>query len=175
MKIPPIAPASFLESLTPFNTNKPTPTSSSDLKIRRKRPVQHGPTQPTDLYITRQSTFSALYDRCKKQLFPHTLKQGKRKITIQHLLNSSAPAVNADRPWIYLHAMGAAIPIAVRLALQLKDDFGGQIEMEQVETSSCSVLDDVVVVKKEKGDGDRQMQTDQRIVSAIHIRLVRTA
>ncbi|KAI8810713.1 hypothetical protein BJ742DRAFT_172345 [Cladochytrium replicatum] len=109
---------------------------------RRKLAVQHPEVRPTDIYVRRKSNRHALIKRAKTLI--------------------DSPGFKS----LDIHGLGAALVMAMELALKLKEIYGDTIEWN-ITTSSVELHDEV----EDDPEVDVQMQT--RINSAIHIKVAR--
>lgn len=109
--------------------------------ILRKRLPRTFPKRPNDVYISKKTNFKAQMIRC--QTF---LDNGNK---------------------VYIHALGAAINRAVNLALQLKANGCGSVEIS-TNTSTVYLTDDL-----EPTNDKLEYETLKRTNSAIHIKVYR--
>ncbi|XP_052827314.1 ribonuclease P protein subunit p20 isoform X2 [Octopus bimaculoides] len=109
--------------------------------ILRKRLPRTFPKRPNDVYISKKTNFKAQMIRC--QTF---LDNGNK---------------------VYIHALGAAINRAVNLALQLKANGCGSVEIS-TNTSTVYLTDDL-----EPTNDKLEYETLTRTNSAIHIKVYR--
>ncbi|PNF43332.1 Ribonuclease P protein subunit p20, partial [Cryptotermes secundus] len=115
----------------------------SDYALRKRLPPRL-PRRNNDIYITNKSNYQGQLSRCEK-----LLNEGESDIVI--------------------HGLGAAVPRAVNLALQLKTKHLGTVEVA-VNTSTVDVVDDL-----EPLDDQGEYETHVRQNSSVHIRVYRTA
>ncbi|KAL1919552.1 uncharacterized protein VTP21DRAFT_2245 [Calcarisporiella thermophila] len=108
--------------------------------IQKRAPIRSH-TLPTDIYVSRKSSFHAHLDRARKLL----LSDGEKVVII--------------------HGMGAAINKAITLALAVRDKMADQVEI-RCRTSTVMLVDDV-----EPEDMDEDLMTQERNNSAVHIEL----
>eukprot|EP00126_Sphaerothecum_destruens_P002143 Sdes_comp15581_c0_seq1m4561 len=113
------------------------------MKIRTKRPVPKPAPQHHDIYVSRKKSFCVFLERASK-----LLKQGKKTITI--------------------HATGAAVLTASRIALQLQERFAPTILMT-VSCDSVPITDNVLDLQ------NGNMSLESRNTSAIHIQISSTS
>ena len=93
----------------------------------RKRLPQSLPRRPIDVYITNKTAFKAQLDRCRSLL-------------------------DKGEPFIYLHSLGAAIPRALNLALQLQKEKGNEILHLETITSSAELTEDFESLKSDRSE-----------------------
>ncbi|KAJ9599160.1 hypothetical protein L9F63_010337 [Diploptera punctata] len=118
---------------------RPRYKSDSDHILKKRLPPRL-PRRNNDIYITNKSNFQGQLSRCEK-----LLNEGESEIII--------------------HGLGAAVPRAVNLALQLKAKRPGSVELS-VNTSTVDIVDDLEPVDNE---GDYETRT--RHNSSVHIRV----
>ncbi|KDR22132.1 ribonuclease P protein subunit p20 [Zootermopsis nevadensis] len=123
---------------------KPQRYKSDSEHVIRKRLPPRLPRRNNDIYITNKSNYQSQLVRCEKLL-------------------------NDGESDIVIHGLGAAIPQAVNLALQLKTKHLGTVEVA-VNTSTVDIVDDLEPIHDE---GEYGTQTRQN--SSVHIRVYRTA
>ncbi|XP_015513317.1 ribonuclease P protein subunit p20 isoform X1 [Neodiprion pinetum] len=130
-----------------------TESSIKDSKIKlrptyehviRKRLPPRLPKSDKDFYITNKTNFKAQLNKCEK-----LLDSGEQEIVI--------------------HALGAAVSRACNLALQLKENHHGTVDLD-INTSTVDITDDFEPITD-----DADYEVNQRQNSAIHIRVFRTA
>lgn len=137
---------------TPPHPGSATPTSGRNLtpsKIYfdkeefsiRKRLPPNLPKRNIDVYVTNKTAFKAQLERCKK-----LIDQGESEI--------------------YLHSLGAAIPRALNLALQIQKFYGSGVCLDTA-TSTVELTDDF-----EPLHGDLQAESQSRYNSAVHVKIV---
>ncbi|KAF9299464.1 ribonucleases P/MRP protein subunit pop7 [Mortierella antarctica] len=114
---------------------------SKDQATLRKRAPVRSQTQPTDIYVTSNSNYKGQLTRAKKLL------------------------VEDGETFIILHAMGAAIERAIRLAMGISAACSGQVRCH-TETATVDLVDDVIPV-----DTEQDLDTNTRQNSAVHIRI----
>ncbi|KAF9390823.1 ribonucleases P/MRP protein subunit pop7 [Podila verticillata] len=114
---------------------------SKDQATLRKRAPVRPQTQPTDIYVTSNSNYKGQLIRAKKLL------------------------VEDGEPFIILHAMGAAIERAIRLAMGISNSCSGQVRCH-TETATVDLVDDVIPV-----DTELDLDINTRQNSAVHIRI----
>lgn len=107
----------------------------------KKRLPQTLPKRPNDVYVSKKTNFKAQLVRCQK-----ILDNGNE---------------------VFVHALGAAINRAINLALQLKANGFGSVEIA-VNTSTVTLTDDL-----EPENDELDYETLTRINSAVHIRIYR--
>ena len=107
----------------------------------RKRLPPRLPKRKNDVYISRRVNFQAQLKRCQK------------------LLDSGNE--------VYIHGLGAAINRAVNVALQLKENGRGTVEVS-VYTSTVDLVDDL-----EPDNDDDAPEVQHRNNSAMHIKVFR--
>lgn len=112
--------------------------------VLRKRLPPRLPRRSNDIYVTNKSNYQGQLSRCEK-----LLSDGESEIVI--------------------HGLGAAVPRAVNLALQLKTKHLGTVEVA-VNTSTVDIIDDLEPV-----DDQGEYETHTRQNSSVHIRVYRTA
>ncbi|KAG0039909.1 hypothetical protein BGZ82_006166 [Podila clonocystis] len=120
--------------------SKRTRISKDQATLRKRAPVRPQ-TLPTDIYVTSNSNYKGQLTRAKKLL------------------------VEDGEPFIILHAMGAAIERAIRLALGISAACSGQVRCH-TETATVDLVDDVIPV-----DTELDLDTNTRQNSAVHIRI----
>jgi len=107
----------------------------------RKRLPPTLPRRPIDVYISNKTAFKAQLDRCKA-------------------------FIDKGEPEFYLHSLGAAIPRALNLALQIQKDNSNTVSFETV-TSTVELTDDFEPLES-SGSAPNQ---NQRHNSAVHIKI----
>uniref|UniRef100_A0A915JND2 Ribonuclease P protein subunit p20 n=1 Tax=Romanomermis culicivorax TaxID=13658 RepID=A0A915JND2_ROMCU len=115
-------------------------TTTEDYELRKRLPPRF-PTRKNDIYVTKRTNFRAQLERCRKLLDDKAFDQ------------------------IFVHGLGAAVNRALNLALQLKRQSVGTLEME-LNTSTIEVTDDLYPLLD-----DLEFRQRIRNVSAVHIRL----
>lgn len=110
----------------------------------KKRLPPRLPREKNEVYANKKSSFQAQLSRCEK-----LLQSGENEIII--------------------HGLGAAVVVAVNLALQLRDRFHQTVDLD-VRTDTVDIVDDL-----EPQDDETEPATSTRQNSAIHIRIFRTA
>ncbi|XP_015115118.1 ribonuclease P protein subunit p20 [Diachasma alloeum] len=111
--------------------------------ILRKRPPYAFPKRSKDVYATNKTAFKAQLSVCEKLL-------------------------DSGEPEIIIHGLGAAINRACNLALQLKKNSSGTLDID-IRTSTVHLIDDLEPLKDEL-----DCEVNTRNNSAIHIRVFRT-
>lgn len=128
----------------PDSKRKPGPdTTDPEEVILRKRLPKSLPRRKNDVYVNRRTDFAAQLQRCTK------------------LLDSGYDEV-------FIHGLGAAVNRAVNLALKLKQNGLGSIDVA-TQTSTVELIDDF-----EPEADDFEGGTQFRNNSAVHIRVFRT-
>jgi len=107
----------------------------------RKRLPRSFPRDHNDVYVTRKTPFKAQLDRC------------------QALLDAGYEA--------FVHGLGVAVTRAINVALAVKKNNCGSVEVD-VRTATVNLVDDI-----DYADEDRLPGTRTRPNSAVHIRLFR--
>ncbi|KAF7994980.1 hypothetical protein HCN44_004452 [Aphidius gifuensis] len=110
--------------------------------IRKRLPLSF-PKRNKDIYVTKKTNFQAQLNKCEK-----LLSNGESEIII--------------------HGLGAAINNACNLALTLKKNHNGTLDID-VNTSTVKLIDDL---EPTTDDADYELNT--RNNSSIHIRVFRT-
>ncbi|KAK2708014.1 ribonuclease P protein subunit p20-like [Artemia franciscana] len=108
----------------------------------RKRLPPKLPKRNNDIYVNNKTDFKAQLARCRKLL-------------------------EDKETTIYIHGLGAALPRAINLALTLKDEFHGILEVSPT-TSTVELLDDL-----EPLQDHLEPMTQPRKSSAVHIKLTK--
>ncbi|XP_066597253.1 ribonuclease P protein subunit p20 [Prorops nasuta] len=118
--------------------------AGSDQNYVMKKRLPFGPrrNKQNDIYITNKSNFKPQLQKCEK-----LLEIGAQEVVI--------------------HALGAAINSACRLALQLQETHSGTLELD-IRTSTVDLIDDFEPLSDEA-----EYKVNQRQNSAIHIRVYR--
>lgn len=98
----------------------------------RKRLPPSLPRRPIDVYVTNKTAFKAQLERC----------QG---------------LIDKGEPEIYLHSLGAAIPRALNLALQLQKDNSATVTLDTV-TSTVELTDDFEPLTEAAGSRQNQQR-----------------
>ncbi|XP_043280569.1 ribonuclease P protein subunit p20 [Venturia canescens] len=111
--------------------------------VLKKRIPLCFPKRNKDIYITNRTSFKAQLNRCEKLLV-------------------------SGQPELIIHALGAAINRACNLALQLKNNHCGTLELD-INTSTVDLIDDLEPLYD---DGDYEINNRQN--SSIHIRVYQT-
>merc|ERR1712024_378797 len=115
----------------------------------RKRLPPTLPRRPIDIYITNKTAFKAQIERC------------------QSLLDKGEPE-------IYLHSLGAAIPRALNLALQIQKNNCNTFGLDTA-TSTVELTDDFEAIHPNSESSGQQHhhhhQQQSRYNSAVHIRI----
>ncbi|XP_011297675.1 ribonuclease P protein subunit p20 [Fopius arisanus] len=111
--------------------------------VLRKRPPYVFPKRSKDVYATNKTAFKAQLNICEKLL-------------------------DGGEPEIIIHGLGAAINRACNLALQLKKNSSGTLDID-TRTSTVHLIDDLEPLKD-----DVDCEVNSRNNSAIHIRVFRT-
>lgn len=119
----------------------------NDEVILRKRLPHSMPKRKNDLYVTRKTCFAAQQKRCHKLLY-------------------------SDYNEIFIHGLGAAIPRAMNLALQLKMEGHGSLEVS-CHTDTVYLVDDLEYEESETNPLSGQVRSQKRLNSAVHIRVYR--
>ncbi|XP_041351252.1 ribonuclease P protein subunit p20-like [Gigantopelta aegis] len=127
-------------------TNKKDSDEGKDMLDReeytlRKRLPPRLPKRKNDVYISRRVHFQAQLKRCQK------------------LLDSGNE--------VYIHGLGAAINRAINVALQLKENGRGTVEVSAY-TSTVDLADDL-----EPDNDDDEPEVSHRNNSAVHIKVYR--
>jgi ribonuclease P/MRP protein subunit RPP20 len=126
------------------NNNNQTPTKlvldKEEYSIRKRLPPNL-PKRNNDVYVTNKTAFKAQLDRCKK-----LIDQGENEL--------------------YLHSLGAAIPRALNLALQIQKAYGIGLTLETA-TSTVELTDDFEPLH---GEGSEESRI--RYNSSIHIKIL---
>lgn len=81
------------------------------------------------------------------------------------LIRAKKLLVEDGEPFIILHAIGAAIERAIRLAMGISTACSGQVRCH-TETATVDLVDDVIPV-----DTELDLDTNTRQNSAVHIRI----
>ncbi|XP_046396599.1 ribonuclease P protein subunit p20 [Ischnura elegans] len=110
----------------------------------KKRLPPRLPRKKNEIYATKKTPFKAQLARCEK-----LLQEGESEIII--------------------HGLGAAVVVAVNLALQLRDVFHQTLDLD-VRTDTVDIIDDL-----EPQDDETEPATSTRQNSAVHIRVFRIA
>ena len=106
---------------------------SEEYAIRKRLPPSL-PRRPIDVYISNKTAFKSQLDRCRQ-----FIEKGEAEF--------------------YLHALGAAIPRALNLALQIQKDNCNTVALDTV-TSTLELTDDF-----------EPIQPDSKHNSAVHIKV----
>ncbi|XP_015601320.1 ribonuclease P protein subunit p20 isoform X1 [Cephus cinctus] len=122
---------------------KNRPLTDSKHILRKRLPVCQ-PKRNKDIYVTNKTSFKAQLNKCEKLL-------------------------DAGEPEVIIHGLGAAINRACNLALQLKENHHGTVDLD-INTSTVDIIDDF-----EPLTDDADYEVNNRQNSAIHIRVFRTA
>ncbi|KAF9099153.1 ribonucleases P/MRP protein subunit pop7 [Mortierella sp. AD031] len=130
-----------LHATTPDKPDTKRARISKDEATLRKRTPLRPQTLPTDIYVTATSSYKGQLTRAKKLL------------------------VEDGRPFIVLHAMGAAIERAIGLAMGISTACSGQVRCH-TETMTVDLIDDVIPV-----DTEKDFDTNTRQNSAVNIRI----
>jgi len=109
--------------------------------ILRKRLPRSLPREHNDVYVTRKTPFKVQLDRC------------------QDLLDSGEV--------VYVHGLGAAVSRAINVALAIKTNNCGSVDLD-VRTATVNLVDDIDYV-----DEDRIPSVQTRPNSVVHIKLFR--
>jgi len=109
--------------------------------VLRKRLPRSLPREPNDVYVTRKTPFKVQLDRC------------------QELLDSGET--------VFVHGLGAAVSRAVNIALAVKKNNCGSVDLD-VRTATVNLVDDIDYV-----DEDRIPSVQTRPNSVVHIKLFR--
>ncbi|XP_012257698.1 ribonuclease P protein subunit p20 [Athalia rosae] len=117
--------------------------STSEHVIRKRLPPRL-PKSNKDIYVTNKTSFKAQLSKCEK-----LLDSGESELVI--------------------HGLGAAVNRACNLALQLKENHYGTVDLD-INTSTVDIIDDF-----EPLTDDVDYEVNRRQNSAIHIRVFRTA
>jgi len=125
----------------------PKPKDSHNLSneefVIRKRLPRSLPREPNDIYVTRKTPIKVQIDRC------------------QELLDSGEI--------VYIHGLGAAVSRALNVALAVKKNNCGSVDLD-VRTATVNLVDDI-----DYTDEDRLPSTQTRPNSVVHIKLFRPA
>ena len=113
---------------------------SEEFAIRKRLPPSL-PRRPIDVYISNKTAFKSQLERCKS-------------------------FIDKGEPEFYLHSLGAAIPRALNLALQIQKDNSNTVSLETV-TSTVELTDDFEPLESSAA-GTNQ---NQRHNSAVHIKI----
>ncbi|KAL9656558.1 hypothetical protein ABK040_012141 [Willaertia magna] len=124
------------------NIIKPFP-SSDQFNLKKRTPVKRK-IQRNEIYVSRKSNFNAQFKRGKSLLQKEPLKP------------------------IHIHGLGAAILTAVELALELKKEFHGKLQLNTT-TSTVPLVDDFYSKQEE----EYYVASQVRFNSAIHITCTR--
>ena len=129
----------------------------------RKRLPPSLPRRNCDVYVTNKTQFKAQLDRCQRLI--------DEKLNTNESQGSTGDKelVPEQIVLVYLHSLGAAIPRALNLALQLEKKYGSQIQLENI-TSTVELTDDFEPILPENG-GSRGSKTHTRYNSAVHIKI----
>lgn len=111
-----------------------------DFTVLKRLPPQL-PRRQNDIYVNSKSKFVAQLKKCEKML-------------------------ESGEPELFIHGLGAAVHIAINLALQLQREWSLEVSAK---TSTVQLTDDL-----EPTTETRSFETRERKNSAIHIRLYRT-
>jgi len=109
--------------------------------VLRKRLPRSLPCERNDVYVSRKTPFKVQLDRC------------------QSLLDSGEV--------VYVHGLGAAVSRAVNVALAVKTNNCGSVDLD-VRTATVNLVDDIDYV-----DEDRIPSVQTRPNSVVHIKLFR--
>jgi len=109
--------------------------------VLRKRLPRSLPREPNDVYITRKTPFKVQLDRC------------------QELLDSGET--------VFVHGLGAAVSRAINVALAVKKNNCGSVDLD-VRTATVNLVDDI-----DYADEDRIPSVQTRPNSVVHIKLFR--
>ncbi len=110
-----------------------------EFQIRKRLPPLL-PKRPNDVYVTNKTSFKAQLDRCQT-----LIEKGESEI--------------------YLHSLGAAIPRALNLSLQIQKANSNTVTLE-TQTSTVELTDDFEPITNE---GTESSQS--RLNSAVHIKI----
>lgn len=133
----------------------------------RKRLPPSLPRRNIDVYVTNKTHFKAQLNRCERLI--------DEEITnIEDNANCTKGTEASDRNvLIYLHALGAAIPRALNLALQLQRKYGSRIQLDTI-TSTVELTDDFEpLVFEQSTSATKESITHNRYNSAVHIKISR--
>ncbi|KAF9428422.1 ribonucleases P/MRP protein subunit pop7 [Podila epigama] len=114
---------------------------SKDIATLRKRAPVRPQTLPSDIYVTKNSSYKGQLTRAKKLL------------------------LDDGEPFITLHAMGVAVERAISLAMGISSACSDQVRCH-TETGTVDLVDDVIPV-----DTEADLDTNSRQNSAVHIRI----
>lgn len=109
--------------------------------VLRKRLPRSLPREHNDVYVTRKTPFKVQLDRC------------------QDLLDTGET--------VYVHGLGAAVSRAINVALAVKKNNCGSVDLD-VRTATVNLVDDIDYV-----DEDRIPSVQTRPNSVVHIKLFR--
>ncbi len=126
----------------PSSSCCPPSLDPAEVKLRRRLPPSL-PRREEDVYVTTRTSFPAQLSRCRRLI--DCGRHGR----------------------IYLHSIGAAVPICANLALRIQKEFGARAEAF---TDTVELTDDFEPVSRGAG-GDGGGFVVTRNNSALHIRI----
>jgi len=130
----------------------------------RKRLPPSLPKRNSDVYVTNKTHFKAQLNRCER-----LIDDG---ITIAEDTVACLKEGTSEKPvLLYLHSLGAAIPRALNLALQLQRRYGSRIQLDTT-TSTVELTDDFEPIAFENPSSTAKAAiTRTRHNSAVHIKI----
>jgi len=124
------------------------------------------PKRNSDVYVTNKTNFKAQLVRCQR-LIDEGIKISNTSSDNQAAKNDSCD----KNVLVYLHAIGAAIPRALNLALQLQRNYGSRVVLDTA-TSTVELTDDFEPVYSDNANyKPKETITHTRYNSAIHIKI----
>lgn len=129
----------------------------------RKRLPPSLPKRNSDVYVTNKTHFKAQLNRCER-IIDEGIIAGDTVACLKEKA-SEKPVL------LYLHSLGAAIPRALNLALQLQRRYGSRIHLDTT-TSTVELTDDFEPIVFENLNSDANAPlTRTRYNSAVHIKI----
>jgi len=128
----------------------------------RKRLPPTLPKRNSDVYVTNKTNFKAQLNRCQRLIDEGLLISNTDNIKTKEDICNKVVLV-------YLHALGAAIPRALNLALQLQRNYGPRVILDTA-TSTVELTDDFEPVSHDNSNS-KETVTQTRYNSAVHIKI----
>lgn len=133
----------------------------------RKRLPPSLPKRHSDVYVTNKTNFKAQLTRCER-----LINEGIVDSNTANDNKIKKKDENCEKfVLVYLHALGAAIPRALNLALQLQRNYGSRIQLDTA-TSTVELTDDFEPVSHDYSNSNpKETVTHTRYNSAVHIKI----
>jgi len=135
--------------------------------VIRKRLPPSLPKRSSDIYVTNKTHFKVQLNRCERLIddgiavLEDTTGSKNKEATIE------------KQALVYLHSLGAAIPRALNLALQLQRRYGSRIQLDTT-TSTVELTDDFEPIIFDAGNSTgKETITRSRYNSAVHVKISR--